>query len=188
MQNMQNKTDCFKLLVLWNKFLYYLAMFWMIIEKHANSYKSLALIIMYNILWVRVWVYSRQDGVPSCRAYCILSLPAPRLRKYRWILFIYYISSLSLSLSLSLYINTQWKTVERTFKRKRHGRFGGVRYNNNIIIKSYCYNGVTASRQDETFVRLPTARTARVCILIIILWFFKHASTQVVAETTDWCR
>lgn len=34
-----NQNDCFKLLVLWNK---YIAMFWTITEKHANSYKYLA--------------------------------------------------------------------------------------------------------------------------------------------------
>lgn len=45
---MQNKNDCFKLLPLWNQFLYYLAMYWMIIEKYANFYKSLDLdIIIY---------------------------------------------------------------------------------------------------------------------------------------------
>jgi len=39
MQNIQNK----RLLLLCNKFLYYLAMLWMIIEENSNSYKSLAL-------------------------------------------------------------------------------------------------------------------------------------------------
>lgn len=34
-----NQNDCFKILVLWNK---YITMFWTIIEKHANSYKYLA--------------------------------------------------------------------------------------------------------------------------------------------------
>jgi hypothetical protein len=45
MQNMQNKNDYFKLLVQRNTFLYHLAMFRMIIEKYANSYKSQALLM-----------------------------------------------------------------------------------------------------------------------------------------------
>lgn len=32
-----------------NKFLYHLAMFWMVIKKHTISYKSLALVIIDNI-------------------------------------------------------------------------------------------------------------------------------------------
>jgi hypothetical protein len=48
MQNMQNKNDYFKLLLQWNTFLYHLATFKMIIEKYANFYRSLALIITYS--------------------------------------------------------------------------------------------------------------------------------------------
>lgn len=47
---MWNKNDCLKLLLLWNKFLKNLAIFWTNIDKHANSYMSLALIIIPTTL------------------------------------------------------------------------------------------------------------------------------------------
>jgi len=56
--NMQSKNDYFKLLVQRNTFLYDLVMFRTITEKYANSYKSLALVIIYDF-WLLLY-----DGRP----------------------------------------------------------------------------------------------------------------------------
>lgn len=55
MEILQNKKNCLKLLVVRNEFIHYLAMCWLIMEKQANSYKSLAQLIS-NMTLLRTYI------------------------------------------------------------------------------------------------------------------------------------